>query len=130
MTDKHGMIWWSELHTRDPEAAKAYYGSICGWGIETVPMPDGSTYILCNAGETPTAGIFDMRDNPAMEGVPEHWFTYVAVADVDKAVAQGEAAGGKTIRPPFDVDGVGRIAIIHDVNGAAVGLMTPSDPPG
>jgi hypothetical protein len=28
------------------------------------------------------------------------------------------------MRPPFDVPGVGRIAIVRDVNGAVMGWMT------
>ena len=34
-------------------------------------------------------------------------------------------AGAKILRPPFDVDDVGRIAILVDPSGAAMGWMTP-----
>ena len=32
--------------------------------------------------------------------------------------------GGKVLRPAFNIPNVGRIAIIADATGAAVGLMT------
>ena len=42
-----------------------------------------------------------------------------------KRVAQAVQQGGKIIRPPFDVEGVGRIAIVADPTGAMMGWMTP-----
>jgi predicted enzyme related to lactoylglutathione lyase len=38
MDSTHGMIWWSELMTRDVSAARTYYGSLAGWSFSTVPM--------------------------------------------------------------------------------------------
>ena len=38
------------------------------------------------------------------------------------------AAGGTLVRPVFDVPGIGRIAILVDPTGAAMGMMTPSGP--
>ena len=37
-----------------------------------------------------------------------------------------KAAGGEIRRPPFDIPGIGRIAMIADPTGAALGLMTPA----
>jgi predicted enzyme related to lactoylglutathione lyase len=65
-----------------------------------------------------------------MDRVPTRWFTYIAVDDVDAAVKATEERGGKVIRPPFEVPGVGRIAILEDPGGAAVGMMTPAAMPG
>ena len=58
--------------------------------------------------------------------VPDHWFTYFAVDDVDKSVKAVTAAGGKMVRPPFEVPGTGRIAIVKDVNGGVFGIGTPA----
>jgi predicted enzyme related to lactoylglutathione lyase len=52
--------------------------------------------------------------------------TYIAVADVDASVGEAETAGGRIVQRPFDIEGVGRIAIIADPTGAIVGIMTPS----
>jgi len=57
-------------------------------------------------------------------GVPPHWFNYIEVDDVDHRVALVAENGGKVLRPAFNVPNVGRIAIIADATGAAVGLMT------
>lgn len=130
MPGHHGKVWWSELNTRDVEAAKSYYGKICGWDFETMPMDNGSDYIVAMQGGKPVAGVFSLNEMPELEGVPPHWFTYLAVDDLDAAVAETEAAGGQVHRPPFEVPGTGRIAILRDPSGAMVGLMTPEEMPG
>ena len=57
-------------------------------------------------------------------GAPPQWFEYIEVDDVDHRVALVEENGGKVLRPPFNIPNVGRIAIITDATGAALGLMT------
>jgi predicted enzyme related to lactoylglutathione lyase len=51
---------------------------------------------------------------------------YIAVEDVDAAVAATRAAGGRVIKEVFEIPDTGRIAIIADPTGAALGIMTPS----
>ncbi len=121
---EHGTFYWNELMTRDAEKAKAFYGATLNWTFEAMAMPEGGTYWLGKVGDKPVGGIFAM-DGPEFEGVPEHWFAYIAVDDVDASIAQAEAAGG-TLRRVFDVPNVGRIAILQDANGAGIGWMTPA----
>ncbi len=127
MSETHGTVIWSELMTRDVEGARRYYADRLGWRIEAMPMAgDAGDYLVAFRGDEMVAGLVDMTAMPGMEGLPPHWFTYFAVDDVDAAAEATAAAGGTVIRPPFDVPGVGRIAILHDPTGAAMGLMTPS----
>jgi predicted enzyme related to lactoylglutathione lyase len=127
MSETHGRIIWSELMTRDPEAAKAYFGKVAGWTYEAMTMAEG-TYHVASTGGAMVAGIMNIADMPGMEGLPPHWFTYIGVDDVDAAVAATRASGGQVHREPWDVPGVGRIAIVGDPSGATVGIMTPSAP--
>lgn len=110
--------------TRDTQAAVAYYKNTAGWEFSDMPMED-SVYHLAIKNGRPVAGIIDISAMEHLAGVPSHWFTYIAVNDVDAAVKETEKAGGKILRPVFEVPGTGRIAIITDPTGAAVGLMTP-----
>ena len=128
MSETHGTVLWSELMTRDVAGAKAYYEAICGWQVSAMEMPEGGTYHLGNVGGAPVAGIMDMTDMPGLEQVPAHWVTYLAVDDVDAAVARTREIGGAVHQDPFDVAGVGRIAMVADPTGAVVGLMTPAAP--
>ncbi|MEM8787802.1 MAG: VOC family protein [Pseudomonadota bacterium] len=126
MSENHGRIRWSELMTRDPEAATAYHTKVCGWAFEAMEMEDGQTYHIASTPDgMPAAGVMDMRPMEHLAQVPPHWFTYIAVDDVDAAVAETAAAGGRVQRAPWDVPGVGRIAILADPTGAVMGLMTP-----
>jgi len=52
--------------------------------------------------------------------------SYLEVDNVDDRVAKVAGAGGTVMREPFDVPNVGRIAIIQDASGAALGWITPA----
>ena len=119
----HGKFHWNELMTRDVEKAKKFYGETLGWTFEAMPMPDGGTYWVAKMGDTPVGGM--CPQGPEHGGAPDSWGAYIAVDDVDARLEEGKAGGGKVLLEPFDVPGVGRIAIIQDPNGAAIGWMTP-----
>lgn len=123
-TPPHGLFVWNELNTRDIAAAKAFYGTTLGWTFETMPIEGGPDYCLILNGGTRAGGIF-VLDDPAFDGVPEHWLSYIAVDDVDARLAGVTAAGGAVLRPAFDVPEVGRIAIVRDSQGAVTGWITP-----
>jgi len=120
---EHGTFYWNELNTRDVEGAKAFYAATLGWTYEAMPMP-GFTYTLVKAGESTVGGIFDISE-AQFEGIPNHWFAYIAVDDVDARVAGVAGAGGVTIKEPFDIPEVGRIAIVKDPTGAVIGWIEP-----
>lgn len=124
----NGAFHWNELMTHDLAKAKAFYAELCGWSYQEMPMPDGMTYTVAMAGEQPVGGLFPMS-GAEFEGAPDHWIGYVAVADADKAAAAVEAGGGELERAPFDVEEVGRIAILKDPGGAVIGVITPAPPP-
>lgn len=121
----HGQFYWNELMTRDAEKAKAFYRDCIGWTFDEMKMDDGPSYWIAKAGGAPAGGIFTMT-GPGFDGVPEHWLPYLHVDDVDAAVARAEAMGARTLRPVFEVPGIGRIAIIQEPGGAVIGWMTPA----
>ena len=121
---EHGQFYWNELMTRDVAKAQAFYARTLGWTYESMPMPEGE-YTLIKQGENIVGGMMAITsDMPA--NMPAHWFSYVSVDDVDARCAKVVAAGGHIERAPFDVEGVGRIAIVQDASGAIIGWMTPA----
>lgn len=122
----HGHFHWNELNTRDAGRAKEFYAETVGWTFDEMDMGDGTPYYICKQGDALAAGIFTMQ-GPDFEGIPEHWMSYLAVDDVDAAVAKAKSAGGEVINEPFDVLGTGRIAKIKEPGGAVIGLMTPAE---
>jgi predicted enzyme related to lactoylglutathione lyase len=119
----HGHFYWNELMTHDVEKAKAFYRDAIGWSFDSMPAPDG-TYWIAMVGDKPVGGIFPLN-KPEFAGMPDAWMSYLAVDDVDARVKKAVAAGGAVMREPFDVPGVGRIAILREPGGAGVGWMTP-----
>ncbi len=63
--------------------------------------------------------------NVPMPQIPPHWLAYVHVKDVDATAQKAVSLGGQIIRPPFDIPTVGRIAILHDPQGAVLGIFKP-----
>ena len=120
----HGTVFWSELNTHDPERAKRFYAETIGWSFESMPIPDG-TYWVVKAGDQTVGGIFEMK-GPGFANIPEHWLTYIGVDDVDARVEKAASNGASLVRPAFEIPGVGRIAILREPGGAVVGWMTPS----
>ena len=122
----HGAFHWNELMTWNVEKAKAFYDETLGWQYESHPMMEGGTYTICKVGEAMVAGIFEMKPGAGFDGVPDHWFAYIAVDDIDTRLAGVAAAGGEVCRPAFDVPGAGRFAVVKDDGGAFIGWVTPA----
>ncbi len=128
MADKHGHFHWNELISHDAAAAREFYENTIGWTFK--PMDMGTmTYWVAHDGETPVGGMMDFtKDMP--NDLPSHWMAYLAVDDVDARLEKAKAAGAEVLSPPFDVPGVGRIALLKDPSGAAVGWITPAEQQG
>lgn len=133
MSDYNGQFHWYECMTSDKEAAVAFYSEVVGW--KTSPMNDDKDpYMLFSAGEAPVAGCMTLPEEAKKAGAPPHWVSYVGVEDVDASAKQAVALGGGVHAEPFDIPDVGRIAIIHDPQGAAIGIFKaasePTETPG
>lgn len=121
-----GAFHWNELLTRNAKKSKDFYSKTLGWTYEDMPMAGmGDSYTIIKSNGEMVGGMLPMS-GPMFEGVPESWFAYIAVDDLDKRLKKLKDAGGKVIREPWDVPGVGRIAIVSDAGGAAQGWMVPA----
>ena len=116
-----GAVSWSELITPDPAAAAAFYGSLFGWAVDSMPMGDMGTYRVLKVGDTGIGGI--MAPPPIAPAMPAMWGCYVTVANVDQTLEKCTALGGKVMVPPMDVPNVGRMAVIQDPQGAVINVM-------
>lgn len=116
-----GAHCWTERMTREPEAAIAFYTSLCGWTAQT-RSDMGFPYTEFYQGETPVGGLMPMV-GPEWEGVPEHFMQYFLVEDCDASAARAAELGGKVCVPPSDIPGVGRFAILDDPQGATFGIL-------
>lgn len=138
----------SELNTRDPEGAKAFYGAVFGWETKTVDFGSGDFTWF----SLPGYGAYLMEHDPelsdrlqedsAPEGfedavawfvpvgddTPPHWSITFAVDDTDATADRAQELGATVVAPPFDAPYV-RMTVIRDPQGAvftASKYMPPS----
>ncbi len=123
-----GCLLWNELHTSDLDAAKKFYAALLGWDVQTGPSPTGmGDYTLFRVAGRENGGILEMTEE--WGDVPPHWAPYFLVASSnDKAQACKELGGSVPVEP-FDMGGMGRMAVLTDPQGATFSIMQLSDAP-
>lgn len=114
MSKDSGRFVWFELLSDAAAEAARFYTEVVPWTVEAMPMPGGD-YSMIKAGD---AGVGGFAPLPA-PGVSPHWVSYLAVEDVDAAVAAVKKAGGKVLMDAIDVPGVGRMQPVKDPAGGA-----------
>jgi predicted enzyme related to lactoylglutathione lyase len=111
-----GAFVWHELMTSNPEAAGSFYGRIVGWKSQT--MENDSSYTMFAAKSGPVAGYMSLPEEAKAMGASPHWLTYILTTDVDETAREAERLGGRVVRAPDDIPGMGRFAILQDPFGA------------
>jgi predicted enzyme related to lactoylglutathione lyase len=117
---QHGVPCWVDTWQPDADAAMDFYKRVFDWDAEdTMPAGVSGKHYMCR---------LRGRDVAAVASRPEEappvtaWNTYVWVDDLDATAARANEAGGGVAKEPFDALDGGRIAIIVDPAGAALGL--------
>ena len=126
MDTLHCPFVWYELMTSDDEAATAFYSQVIGWQTADAGMP-GMRYTLLSAGGAVIAGLMTLPQAACDAGARPGWVGYVGVDDVDAMVLRLQQAGGQLHRPPEDIPGVGRFAVVADPHGASFCLFRGND---
>jgi uncharacterized protein len=136
IVNEHGSLNFNNLHTRDPERAKRFYGFVFGW--ETLPMGQAEAWRLPGYGDFLEQSDPGLRDRMAATGAPEgfedvvaslvplpveraetpaHWSVTFAVDNADAVAERAVELGGEIVAPPADAPWV-RTAVISDPQGA------------
>jgi predicted enzyme related to lactoylglutathione lyase len=116
-----GSFTWYDLMTTDPEAAKAFYTAVVGWGTTTWDGP--APYTMWTAGGTPLGGSMRLPEEAVAQGAKPHWLAYVAVPDVDATMARAKELGATIMVQPTDIPSTGRYAVFADPQGAILGVF-------
>jgi len=133
IVNEPGSVNFNGLNTRDPEAAKAFYGAVLGW--EALPMgmwalrPYGDHLEALNPGtrartkevggperfEEVVAALNVIPDD--QPDTPAYWDVTFGVADADATAAKAKELGGTVLVEPFDAPWI-RGTVIRDPQGA------------
>ncbi|HHN66701.1 MAG TPA: VOC family protein [Thermopetrobacter sp.] len=122
MHDTTAPYWWHELNCHDLDAAAAFYHRTLGWEFEDARASGGGAYLIARRDGRPVAGFHRLAAE-SRGRIPAHWLSYMMVEDMDDAIETARASGGRIVRPPFEVPGVGRLALITDNHDALIGLF-------
>jgi predicted enzyme related to lactoylglutathione lyase len=93
-----------ELRTTDQEAARAFYPKILGHD---------------------RAVIWPLHEQALARGAKPHWLGYLAVDDVELAMARFIERGATQLGPAPPIVAGGRAVVLRDPGGAVVALSTP-----
>lgn len=118
----HGKWVWFELTTTDVEKAKAFYGELLGWKIETKEM-GGQPYTAVMNGEKGIAMVQALPADAKKLKLSPAWLGYISVADVDAAATAATEGGATVTLPAMDMPEVGRFAVLKDPWGAGFGIV-------
>jgi uncharacterized protein len=107
---------WVDLATKDPTAARDYYGKLFGWQVDVNPDPQYGGYGRAQIDGQDVAGIGGTQSPDQ----PTTWSLYIGTDDADALAKRVEAAGGTVAGAPFDVGDQGRMAVFRDPTGAFI----------
>lgn len=126
MPNPHGTPIWYELLTDDPEKVRPFYKAVMGWTIveHSDPGATGMDYrMIEREGGGLAGGVMTLTGDMKSGGARPTWLIYFGVEDVDDSVAEAQRLGASVQMPPVTMEGVGRMAMLADPQGAPFYLM-------
>lgn len=123
MANPHGTPIWYELVAADPDAAKLFYEAVLDWRIEDRPPGPMDYRMIAAAAEDNVGGLAAIGPDTPVSAANPGWRFYIGVDDVDATAVAIERAGGAIGIAPFDLPGVGRMALAEDPQGLPFFIM-------
>jgi predicted enzyme related to lactoylglutathione lyase len=124
MSEHLGQFVWYEWMGADLERAAEFYAHVVGWQVGD----PGMASFPYKVGSAEGYGVAGMLNTPTdAKGMPPCWTGYVAVENVDAALAKITTAGGQAMRPAWDIPNIGRVAVVADKQGAPFMLFRPAE---
>jgi len=114
LVNEAGTFAWNELATTDVAAAKEFYQSVFGWGLDAGASSDSAAIFTVDGKVVCGAHLAGEGEFPA-------WSVWFAVDDCDASAARVGELGGSILMPPNDMD-FGRGAVVADPQGAVLGI--------
>lgn len=113
---------WLDLMVQDVEGAQKFYGGLFGWQFKDQGEEYGH-YTIIEKDGVPIGGLvraMDGEGNPIE--APSVWTLYLATDDIEKTIADAQAADGRLEMGPMRVEGTGHMAVLTTPSGASLGL--------
>lgn len=112
---------WSTLLATDPDADAAFYQTVFGYEVYTLPGEDGLEHLLLASDDSARASVNTLPTH--FTNRHPHWLNFIRVADAGAATVEAVRLGGRILVEVHADRHGGMVAVIADPSGAAVGLM-------
>jgi predicted enzyme related to lactoylglutathione lyase len=114
-------LCWSELTTRNPKAAEAFYVAMFGW----TPKHSGNAAVMeyteFSVNGQPSVGMMAMPENMPPQ-VPSYWMPYFQVTDLDASLSKAKGLGANAMVGPNAIPDGARFVILQDPQKAMFAL--------
>jgi predicted enzyme related to lactoylglutathione lyase len=109
--------------TTDTAAAETFYKNVIGWTSAPFPASPNPYTLFKRGGDVQVAGLMP---RPKDMNMPPFWSMYVAVPNLEEAVAHIKRLGGTELSEVIDVPTIGRLQMLKDPQGAAFYIIQPA----
>ncbi|MCU1531175.1 MAG: glyoxalase [Arthrobacter sp.] len=116
-----GEVCWTDLQTRDVEAAKIFYAAVFGWRYEDLPTPDGRSYSQAFLDDGLITVIAPQNPQQEAAGLDGQWNVYLAVDDARELAAEVVRAGGTLEFGPEAINDTGVMVFFAPPGGGTTG---------
>jgi predicted enzyme related to lactoylglutathione lyase len=111
------------VHADDVDRARAFYEAVFGWRFEPWGPPNFYLIRTGPAEDHGLQGALQERQQPLTGAGMRGYECTIGVDDLDAVLALIPRFGGTIASAPFVIEGVGRLAFIHDTEANRVGVM-------
>lgn len=109
-----GELCWFNLMSPQPAAGRGFFGELFGWTYSDIPNLGHTIHL----GPHKIGAFFDVV-LPGAPATPPMIGILIKVADADATAKKVAALGGTVVRPPFDIFGNLRMAVLTDPLGTS-----------
>jgi predicted enzyme related to lactoylglutathione lyase len=116
---------WIQLLSRDSKKAAEFYRAVGGYDVvENTETNRQSDFVLTSEGYArATVRTIQAKNSQ----VPPNWLPFVRVKNLAASVAQAKQLGGRVLIEPKPELFHGKVAVIADPTGAAIGILEWSE---
>jgi predicted enzyme related to lactoylglutathione lyase len=116
---------WFQLFTRDAGKASAFYKAVGGYELKISTINDHVDSVLLTSQDQFRAAVRMIPAN--FPDLKPTWLPFIRVQSVKDSVALTSQLGGKVLLAPSHELFEGKVAVIADPTGGAIGLLESAD---
>jgi predicted enzyme related to lactoylglutathione lyase len=119
-----GALCWSELTTRDPKTAEAFYTKLFGWTAKHSAPAAVMDYTEFSVNGQPAVGMMAMPEGMSPD-IPSYWMPYFQVSDLEGSITKATGLGANVMVGPQAIPDGAQFVILQDPQKAMFAMYQP-----